>query len=966
VHAPALAGAPGFAESSRSARTELASRLLERLRGSAAYGLLLAWLVVTFADASALAAARRSAPPAVATADSLYQAGQRGRAMQLLDSLAVAPGTLANPRLLQAILLARGRQKYGSGRTPEADHDLRQSLRLAEGLRDTLGICRSMRWLALVCERQGLTAESRRYYHRLHDWAGRLGERVLQAVGLWGMAFEDQVEGRAAAAREKYESAIAVFREEGDVRNELHAMLSLGDFLWSVGDNLGSRRTNLDLVRLSRMHGMRETEASALNNLAAWEAQVGDPSEAVRLWREAEQLSGQSGSEITRAVVRGNIGWALLQQGLWDDGAALLDSVRAAASAQQDAGNRGWTLTQLAAAREEQGRHAEAARLWHRVLAAADSIPANHVIVAADALAISSGDPAAELAVLRALGERIEAHLSYAMRREWADAQAVLLLRLHRYDEALQIWRRLDQGATALEGFHIAVRATRCARAAGNLDSARVWLTRARARWERDRRIPSDPSWRESRSLSVRSLVPDLVELTLGGPPDGSSGIAAAYDAVQQIKLRTFLERVAGPSAPIQPAEAVARLETVQAEALAPGELLLDAVVGDEQSYVFAVTRDACRLMRLPGADELTDRLARVQELLTDPTELSRPGPDSLGAAMRVNALQALSDQMLGPIGDLIARQRRLIVSADGPLHLLDLGALPPPASASSSARALLETHEIVRIPSATVLLRLRERNTVGAAAEHPPRMLAVPSAADTTGRVLAGSLAEVHALARRYRGFAVYRSAGGTKERSPATEYLRDYDVLHLTGHCTADDRRPWNSRFVIERRDVPEPSIELRASEVLGAKLGAQLCTLASCESAAGPLHTGEGVQGLAGAFLAAGVRTVVATTAPVDDQTSARVVLRFYEELSHGATVGVALRAAQLAIRNDRRTDHPFYWAGWVVIGDPDTRIVLRRRWPGGGALALGGLAVALAMLGAWRYGFRARQRSATKNL
>jgi CHAT domain-containing protein len=279
---------------------------------------------------------------------------------------------------------------------------------------------------------------------------------------------------------------------------------------------------------------------------------------------------------------------------------------------------------------------------------------------------------------------------------------------------------------------------------------------------------------------------------------------------------------------------------------------------------------------------------------------------------------------------------------------------------------ALLEAHEIVRVPSATLLLRLRERATVGIDSTNPLQMLAVASAVDATGRVLAGCLAEVQALERRYRACVTYRALSAAQAPPPAIETLRDYDVLHLTRHCTVDERRPWNSRFVIARREVPEPSVELRASEVLGSRLEARLCTLAGCESAGGPLQTGEGVQGLAMAFLAAGVRTVVATTAPVDDQTSARMVLHFYEELGRGVAVGPALRAAQLAIRSDPRTRYPFYRANWVVIGDPDTRVRLRRRGPRGATLALGGLVLARACVGTWGYGFRSRRQSPANSL
>ena len=107
-----------------------------------------------------------------------------------------------------------------------------------------------------------------------------------------------------------------------------------------------------------------------------------------------------------------------------------------------------------------------------------------------------------------------------------------------------------------------------------------------------------------------------------------------------------------------------------------------------------------------------------------------------------------------------------------------------------------------------------------------------------------------------------------------------------------------------------------------------------LSGCESAGGRVLSGEGVLGLTAAFMSAGVPAIVATLWPVDDRATAAFMSRFYDGLSRGRTAAAALREAQNAVRDDRRTRAPFYWAGFVLLGEGDVRFPLRRRaaWPG----------------------------------
>jgi len=56
-------------------------------------------------------------------------------------------------------------------------------------------------------------------------------------------------------------------------------------------------------------------------------------------------------------------------------------------------------------------------------------------------------------------------------------------------------------------------------------------------------------------------------------------------------------------------------------------------------------------------------------------------------------------------------------------------------------------------------------------------------------------------------------------------------------------------------------------------------------------------------------------------VDDEVSKQINDAFYYHLTKGAGESEALRAAQIEIR--RKISNPYYWAGFVWIGDPGNR-------------------------------------------
>ena len=107
------------------------------------------------------------------------------------------------------------------------------------------------------------------------------------------------------------------------------------------------------------------------------------------------------------------------------------------------------------------------------------------------------------------------------------------------------------------------------------------------------------------------------------------------------------------------------------------------------------------------------------------------------------------------------------------------------------------------------------------------------------------------------------------------------------------------------------------LRADEVMGLKLSADMVVLSACQTGQGPLYNAEGVMGLARAFLYAGSRCVVCSLWPVDDRETSTLMIDLYRNLKRGADPVEALRAAQL--KQITAGKPPLYWAPFIVIGE-----------------------------------------------
>lgn len=139
---------------------------------------------------------------------------------------------------------------------------------------------------------------------------------------------------------------------------------------------------------------------------------------------------------------------------------------------------------------------------------------------------------------------------------------------------------------------------------------------------------------------------------------------------------------------------------------------------------------------------------------------------------------------------------------------------------------------------------------------------------------------------------------------------------ILHLALHGFVNDSLPGQSGLAFEGDPLENTLI---AFEIPNLSLRADLVVLSACETGLGKYQRGEGVLSLARSFREAGAREVLMTQWSIDDKATANLVQEFFRQYKKGKSAAEALRAARQHYLNNYDRNHPYYWAGLVLVGE-----------------------------------------------
>ena len=389
------------------------------------------------------------------------------------------------------------------------------------------------------------------------------------------------------------------------------------------------------------------------------------------------------------------------------------------------------------------------------------------------------------------------------------------------------------------------------------------------------------------------------------------------------------------------------KLEQAQ-RMLTDHSLVLSYLLGAEESFLFAVSRDGYRVAKLPRSSDIGESVEKFIAAITD-------GGGASIEKYRVQAVK-LYKELIQPAGDLLADKRELIIIADDSLHRLPFEALISPSIADASADDrddrskwlyLVRQFTISYAPSVSALASLRDyqkgtgapqKDFVAYADPNYDQQGAstIPAAARSAGdgrqlklgRLL-NSRDEVEGIAKLFakNEADLYLEDSASEENVKAKDRLSQYRIVHFSAHGLVNERRPRFSGIVlslpkVDKEGVPlsEEDGLLSAYEILNLKLNADLVVLSACQTGIGKEIKGEGMMGLMRAFMYAGTPSVVVSLWNVNDRSAADLMIRFYKNLwkpgSEKLNKAEALRKAQLEVI--KLGSKPYHWAPFILVG------------------------------------------------
>jgi CHAT domain-containing protein/Tfp pilus assembly protein PilF len=182
----------------------------------------------------------------------------------------------------------------------------------------------------------------------------------------------------------------------------------------------------------------------------------------------------------------------------------------------------------------------------------------------------------------------------------------------------------------------------------------------------------------------------------------------------------------------------------------------------------------------------------------------------------------------------------------------------------------------------------------------------------------LKGILKEVNRISKIVPG-KVFIKDEATEKRFKRSS--GNFDILHLAMHTIINDEDPMYSKMAFTQEANSNEDNFLNTYEIYNLDLKSKLTVLSSCNTGFGKLSKGEGVMSLARGFKYAGCPSIVMTLWPVEDNSSISLMESFYKALKKGKSKDKAMQFAKLRFleNSDRLHAHPYFWSGYLSIGD-----------------------------------------------
>lgn len=820
---------------------------------------------------------------------------------------------------------------FGSlGDADKAQSEISEALKLYQAVKNRDGEALALSALGQFQSFKGDQEQAIQLHNDARKIFVAVGDRLGEAIALNGLGQANAKLNKPSFALRNYEEALSLVEDVGALDFVAVFTFKLAQFHLQVGNHERALTYYQRCLKLSHAARKVRNEANALSEIAIVYASQRRPDEAARQHRKVQEFYKTIGDRRGQATSLNKYGDFLLEIGQRQQALNKYLEALALSEAVDDKSIVLTSLYNLARTHRALGNLEAALPFIEQALDISERLRAN------------VGSPDARAAYFSGV-------------RKYYDACRDILMQLNQ----LRAGEGFDTRA-----FFISERS----RARLLLDLAKEWQIDLRegatAELLRNERhvnamIQSLTRYQYELSLSKRRDSTDTAEVD-----QRMDQLRAEHDEIQA-KLRAQTPKETS----------VVRLELndleqFQKELQGANAMLLEYSVGDERSYLWAITAGSVHSYELPPRKDLEVAVREVYDLMTIRQRLDagvygdyRAIIEAADACYPEKAAQ-LSRMLLGPVAGLLGT-KRLIVVTEGALQYIPFGALPLPESGPTQSETpsyLIQTNEIVVLPSMSTLLTLRAARHRAASLGKVVAVIADPVFRPQDERVKSRQLSEttVHAasslvdqaLPQALRDGGPSRLIYAAEEADAIVEAapwgttmvakgfdasreiamsprVGEYQIVHFATHGFLDSEHPQLSAIVLSMVDQNgvEKNGFMPLHDIYSLDLSAELTVLSACQTALGKDIKGEGMVGLTHSFMSAGSRSVVSSLWKVDDRATEILMSDFYQSmLRNGLPPITALRAAKLKMIQDKRWNQPYYWAGFVFQGDYESRITV----------------------------------------
>lgn len=362
---------------------------------------------------------------------------------------------------------------------------------------------------------------------------------------------------------------------------------------------------------------------------------------------------------------------------------------------------------------------------------------------------------------------------------------------------------------------------------------------------------------------------------------------------------------------------------------------LIEYYLGADHVYAFIIDDERFHVQRMEKPTKLVAAIDQLRKN-TYSYYLTASRTDSLFRTCVNNMVDASYElylSLFAPVSSNFDLTKKLIIIPDAILCYLPFELLisekPKDNFLFGDHRYLLKDYEISYAYSASLLLEMRQRthqirrNNLLAFAPTFKSKALYADAGKTVEEVRSGmgalvyNIPEVEAL-ERIIGGEIFTGEKATRENF--YHAAPDYKIIHLATHGKANDRVGDYAYLAFSETSDSLKNGLLYNRDLYNLQLNADMVVLSACETGIGELQRGEGVISLTRGFSYAGAKSIITTLWSVDDQKTKEIMESFYGYVKKGLDKSTALRKAKLDFIEQYSHDaHPFYWSGFIAVGD-----------------------------------------------